>query len=355
MDMSDAAPARALGERPKGRAHEPFEGGPFEGERWELYRLLSDPTRLRLLALAAAEELAVSELAELLREGQPKVSRHASSLRDAGLLHGRKNGTWLLLRFAPGADADPVIRDAVEAGRQLCAADGTLDRVADVIEARDLATREFFARGGRAPRSGPPEELAVYLRALSPLIQPRGLVVDAGTGDGALLEVLAPVFDNVVALDRASAQIDLAKQRAAARNFRNVRFVCGEIDGPQVKKALKVKNRLARGADAVFASRVLHHAPIPSKAMENLVSLARPSTKKLGGGWVFVIDYEPHRDDAMREQQADLWPGFSQAELLQLAEQAGLCDRTHGRFPSSWCGEGPDRHVGWHWIAGRRA
>ncbi len=325
-------------------------------DRWELYRLLSDPTRLRVLALAATEELAVSELAELLRESQPKVSRHASALREAGLLHGRKNGTWLLLRLAPGAADDAVLADAVRTGSALIEADGTLERVCDVIAARDAATREFFARGGRAPRSGPPAELAAYLRLMSPLISPRDLVVDAGTGDGALLEVLAPVFSQVVALDRSAAQIGLAKQRATSRRFRNVRFVCGEIDGPEIKKALRTKTaRGVRGADAVFASRVLHHAAVPAKAMTSLVLLARRPNKQHLGGWVFVLDYEPHGDDAMRQQQADLWPGFDRSELQELAQDAGLSDLTHGRIPSSWCGEGPDRHVGWQWLAGRRA
>jgi ArsR family transcriptional regulator len=305
------------------------------------------------LALAATEELAVSELAELLRESQPKISRHASSLRDAGLLHGRKHGTWVLLRLAPGTEEDPVIADAVSTGTELCDNDGTLERVADVIAARDAATREFFARGGKAPRSGPPEELAAYLRAMSPLISPRDLALDAGTGDGALLEVVAPVFDNVVALDRSPAQLDLAKQRAASRRFRNVSFVCGELDGAEVRKAVKSKS--TKGADAVFASRMLHHAAVPSKAMAALVALTRRPTKQLGGGWVFLIDYEPHGDEAMREQQADLWPGFERAELEELARGAGLSDLTQGRIPSSWCGEGPDRHVGWQWLAGRRA
>src|SRR5215467_5473748 len=124
--------------------------------RWELYRLLAEPVRPRLLALAAAEELAVGELAELLREGQPKVSRHAAALRDAGLLVARRQGTWTLLRLASGADSDAVVADAVAAGLASCRADGTLARVDEVILARDEATREFFARGGRPARVGPP-------------------------------------------------------------------------------------------------------------------------------------------------------------------------------------------------------
>ena len=84
--------------------------------RWELYRLLADPVRPRLLALSSVEELGVGELADLLREGQPKISRHAAALRDAGLLVARRQGTWTLLRLAPGAAADPVVADAVSAG-----------------------------------------------------------------------------------------------------------------------------------------------------------------------------------------------------------------------------------------------
>src|SRR5689334_9123206 len=144
---------------------EPQSGAPRAGagtldpaSRWELYRLLADPVRPRLLALTSAEELGVGELAELLREGQPKISRHAAALRDAGLLSARRQGTWTLLRLAAGAADDPVVADAVTAGLASCRADGTLARVEEVIAARAEATREFFARGGRPARVGPPHE-----------------------------------------------------------------------------------------------------------------------------------------------------------------------------------------------------
>ena len=331
--------------------------------RWELYRLLSDPTRLRLLALTATEELAVSELAELLREGQPKVSRHAAALREAGLLHGRKQGTWLLLRLAPEAGADLVIADALTIGRELCRADGTLDRIGDLVAARDAATREFFARGGKAMRAGPPAELAAYLRAIAPLIESRGLAIDAGSGDGSLLEVLAPLFDHVIAVDRSQAQLDLARERACRRQFRNVSFVCGELDAATVRRACADAQRSttrrraprAQGADAVFAARVLHHAAVPARAFETLVSLARKPSTTAPGGAVLVLDYEAHRDEALREQQADLWLGFTPEELKVMAEGAGLCEIEHARLPGPWCGEGPDRHLNWQLLSGRRA
>ncbi len=97
--------------------------------RWQLYRLLSDPFRLRLLALAAEEELALGELADLLGESQPNLSRHAAPLRQAGLLAERRQGTRTLVRLDAAAKSDPVVCDALAAGRALCEKDGSLARI----------------------------------------------------------------------------------------------------------------------------------------------------------------------------------------------------------------------------------
>jgi ArsR family transcriptional regulator len=184
----------------------------------------------------------------------------------------------------------------------------------------------------------------------------RKVAVDAGTGDGALLEVLAPGFDRVVALDRSEVQLALAEERVRRRDLTNTELVCGEIDGPEVRKALARASgsRSASGACAVFAARVLHHAPVPAKAMWALVDLARPPRAAEPGGAVCVIDYEPHEDQAMSEQEADLWLGFDPADLRRFAEQAGLADISVRRLPNAWQGEGPDRHLVWQILTGRR-
>jgi ArsR family transcriptional regulator len=326
--------------------------GPDPAARWELYRLLADPVRPRLLALTSAEELGGGGGAARLHEGQPKISRHAAALRDAGLLVARRQGTWTLLRLAPGAGGDAVVADAVGAGLASCRADGTLARVEEVIRARDEATREFFARASRPLNVGPPAELAAYLAALAPLLPHRRLAVDVGTGDGALLEVLAPVFERVIALDRADAQIALAAERVRRRELGNVTLVRGEIDGPEVRAA--VRKAAPQGADVVFASRVLHHAPVPARAMAAIVELTRPARGGEPGGAVVVLDYEAHEDQALREQQADLWLGFEPRELKRLGKAAGLVDARWQRLPAAWQGEGPDRHLGWQLYVGFR-
>jgi ArsR family transcriptional regulator len=318
-------------------------------QRWELYRVLSEPVRLRLLALAADDELSIGELADLLGEGQPNVSRHAAALRQAGLLRDRREGTRTLVRVAAEAARDAVVADALSSGRALCEAEGSLARVAEVLRAREAAAHEFFSRPGKARVDGPPAEIGAYLAAIAPLLARRALAVDAGTGDGRLLEVLAPLYERVVAVDRSAAQLARARERCAARGFRNVQFIEAELDAEELMILLGREPGGAKaggGADAVFASRVLHHAPRPGQVVAQLASLCAP------GGSLVVLDYARHDDESMREQ-ADAWLGFEPSELRRFARTAGLDDVHVTKIPSSLCGDGPDRHLPWQALSAR--
>src|SRR6185437_586659 len=97
-------------------------------QRWELYRLLSEPIRLRLLAVASEEELSIGELVDVLGESQPNVSRHVATLKQAGLVALRREGTRALVSLRD--DGDLVVRDAIAAGRAMCESDGSLKRLA---------------------------------------------------------------------------------------------------------------------------------------------------------------------------------------------------------------------------------
>ncbi len=315
-------------------------------QRWELYRVLSEPVRLRLLALAAQEELGIGELAELLQESQPNVSRHATALRHAGLLRDRREGTRTLVRLADDAARDAVVSDALASGRSLCEQDGSLARVGDVVRMREAAAREFFARPAKVHVDAAPSEIGAYLAALAPLLPNRALAIDAGTGDGSLLEVLAPIYDRVVAVDRSDAQLARAKERVATRGFANVTFVQGELDGRELIRTVRQGKQV--GADAVFASRVLHHAPQPERVVAQLASLAAP------GGALVVLDYASHDDESMRAQ-ADTWLGFEAAELRRFARAASLVDAKVTSIPAPLCGEGPDKHLPWQVMVARKA
>jgi ArsR family transcriptional regulator len=119
----------------------------------------------------------------------------------------------------------------------------------------------------------------------------------------------------------------------------------GEFDGPSVLQMVRDRG----GADVVVAARVLHHAPKPAGAMNALYHLAKPQ-----GGSVCVIDYEAHDDQALCEQEADLWQGFDPETLRNFAEASGLSSITIRRLPRLWQGDGPDRNLVWQLMVGRR-
>jgi DNA-binding transcriptional ArsR family regulator len=312
------------------------------GARWELYRVLAEPIRLRILALVAEEELSIGELAELLAESHSNASRHTTALKQAGLVVSRREGTRILLRLAGEVAKDAVVIDALGSGRALCVADGSLGRIAAVLGARDAITREFFARPVHRDDRGPfAPELGAYLKALAPLIGDRRLAVDAGTGDGSLLDVLAPVFDRVVAIDREDVRIDMARRKVAQFGYANVTLLSCDLTSPAVRDAV------GPGASAVFASRMLHHAARPGHLVKDLAALAAP------GGAIVVVDYAPHDDDAMRNV-ADLWLGFWPDALKGFAEGAGLVDAMVTPIPRPLCGTGPDKHLPWQILVAKR-
>ncbi len=309
--------------------------------RWELYRLLSEPLRLRLLALCAEEELSVGELSELLGESQPQVSRNAAPLREAGLLALRKQGTRSFLQLAPDAGADPVVADALGSGHALVVGDGSLARVSALVAEREGPARAFFAaRGGDAAR---PVEMAPYVAAFAALLPRREVAIDAGTGDGGLLELLSPSFQRVLAFDRESTQVEHAAARVRERGLSNVEL--------RVAEPAQVSSEWAGTADVVFAVRMLHHAGKPAELVKTLAALCRAPCAWAPGGALVVVDYARHEDESMRNE-ADLWLGFEPAELTRFARAAGL--EVSAIVPLPPPAAGLDAHLPWQAMVARR-
>lgn len=313
--------------------------------RWDLYKVLGERQRLRLLALAAVEELSVGELAELLGESQPNVSRQLAPLRRLGLLAERKQGTRVLVQLERSVADDPVVADALRSGRALCEADGSLVRIPQLIGQRDAAAREFFSRTEPAPDPPRfPAEAPAYLRALSLLLPRRRLALDVGTGDGGLLDVLAPLFERVVGLDREAARLSQAQARIERRGYHHVSLMTVDVLEGSLSEVVEQHGL----SDVVIASRLLHHAPRPAEMVAALGRLLSPE------GTLLILDYAPHQDESLMREQADLWLGFSEAELRRYVQRAGLRTLTVADVPAIDCGRGPDSHLRWQVLAARR-
>ena len=75
---------------------------PFDMVR--LFAALADPTRLRLLNLMNGREVCVCYFVGILKQAQPKISRHLAYLRRAGIVGARREGKWMHYRIERPSD-----------------------------------------------------------------------------------------------------------------------------------------------------------------------------------------------------------------------------------------------------------
>jgi ubiquinone/menaquinone biosynthesis C-methylase UbiE len=292
-----------------------------------VFRVFSDPTRIRILALLEREELAVQEIMEVLGMAQSRVSRHLAILREAGLLEDRRDGTFVFYRFIPPQNAP--WRDAWALVVENLRGDATAERdaaaLARAMESRSERTRSFFDSVGPewdALRKVFNDD-ALRARAVSRLIDPNLVVADIGTGTGILAIELARLGTRVIAVDHSSRMLDAARAKTADEPLLEIDFRHGEASQLPISYS---------EIDAAFAHMVLHHLPSPSDAIAEMARVVKP------GGAVVVVDFVPHQHEWMREELGVSWLGFSAEEIESWFSAVSLCDfrlEEHARFASS--------------------
>jgi DNA-binding transcriptional ArsR family regulator len=311
--------------------------------RWGLYRLLADPSRLRILALTAEHELTVGELSEVLGDSQPNVSRQAASLRQGGLIGERRQGRHSYVRLSEAWSLDAVVSDAVSEGRRLCTEEGRLDQLEAVVARRVLRSRDessLSERGWEKLRLA--SELPVYVLAVGQITVERELAVDASTEDGAMLDVLAPFFRRVVAVEQSPTKLEHAERRIVRRGYHNVDLVCGDIVD------LQATGRLRPEANAVFAARVASQATSRRSTFAALAALLGP------GGQLVVADQLHPGDETASRRELDHREGFTKRELLELVAAAGLTQPIWRDVPPGFGGCGLDGQCPWQLLRATR-
>lgn len=280
--------------------------------RADLFRLLGDEDRLRLLALCAEEELTVGELAQLLGESQPQVTKKTQPLREVGLLASRRDGTRTLLKTDVESDPrDAVIAAALEEGRSLCSKDGSLAKVPRVIAAREELSRRLFETPAQDTPAPAADSALAWAGLLAPLLPGRALAVDIGTGEGTLLPLLSPLYERVIAVDRSAARLARCSANIASWGLPNVRLREGSVDDAALVQEIGAR------ADLVVMGRVLVHASRPQDVIAAAARLLHP------GGHLAIVDYLPHDDESLREQ-GHVWLGFEPNKLRTWLEAAKL-------------------------------
>lgn len=285
-------------------------------------RALADPTRLRIMRLLSAMELAVGELAQVLGQSQPRVSRHVRILCDAGLAERRKEGAWVFLRSGIGPDRAPPLGaqaagllDVAERDDAQFAARCAEDRrhLSAIRAAREATSAAYFARHAAewdTLRSlHTPDEPVEAALASALGGQDLGRMLDVGTGTGRMAELFADHALHVTGLDKSPEMLRIARTRLQDLPANRHALVQGDFTQLPFDGA---------AFDTVLFHQVLHYAQDPGAVLAEAARVTRE------GGRIAVVDFAAHDREELRVQHAHARLGFSDEQMLALLTDAGF-------------------------------
>lgn len=270
-------------------------------------KLLSDPTRLRILMLLDRESLSVAELQEVLGMGQSRISTQLSQLKAARLVEDQRSGKNNIYRVSADMQLMEVAR---------LAADEVPEMEADIAGLRHLLrkrrdrTRTYFDElAGRFGKDYVPgRSWKALAEALLRMLNYR-VVADLGAGEGTLSQLLAQRAEHVIAIDSSPKMVEFGTELAKRHGLENLEYRMGDIESPPIDDT---------SVDLAIFSQALHHADSPVMAVREAFRVLRP------GGRLVVLDLLQHNFEAARELYADRWLGFSEAGLAGMLEEAGF-------------------------------
>lgn len=302
-----------------------------------MLRAAGDPTRLRLLLLLRQAELTVSELIEIVGQSQPRVSRHLKLLGEAGLVERFKEGSWVFCRAADrGTGAE--LGAAIAALADPAAQEADKARLEHVRKERAATAAAYFKanaaeweriRALHAPEKDVEAAISRHLTAA-----PIQNFLDAGTGTGRMLELIAPHASRAIGIDVSPDMLAIARDRLLRENIQNAQVRLGDTYRLPFPNGSAGSNGAAgTGFDVVLFHQVLHYLDDPGTAVGEAARVMAP------GGKLLIADFASHKEEFLRDEYAHRRLGFSDKEVEGWFAAAGLAAAGTEAIASNGAGE----------------
>ena len=279
---------------------------------WDILKILSDPTRLRLLALVLREELSVAELQEILGMGQSRISSQLALLRTVNLVSDRRDGkkAFYSLRTNLPPKTLGVIKAAIESVEDSVPITDDRENLARILQKRRRTQEQYFNLiAGRLGKNYCPGRSWEAIGHLALRLTPAIDIADLGAGEGLLSQLLANRARQVWCIDNSPRMVEVGTELARKNDLANLSYKLGDIEHVPLPD---------RSVDLAILSQALHHAQHPEAAIREAFRILRP------GGQVLVLDLNEHTFEKARELYADVWLGFSESVLHGFLTKAGF-------------------------------
>lgn len=272
-------------------------------------KLISDPTRLRILSLLERDSLTVAELQEILGMGQSRISTQLSQLKTEGLVDDARAGKNNLYSAKIPSELAMVVSHAVSEIPEIPADNLALQHILN--KRKDDARAYFDELAGRFGKDYVPgRSWKALAEALIKSLNYRH-VADLGAGEGTLSQLLAQRAEKVIAVDLSPKMVEYAQSLAHKNGLHHLEFRIGDIENPPIDGGT---------IDLAILSQALHHAENPQRAIDAAHRILK------SGGRIIILDLLKHTFTEARELYADRWLGFSESQLAAMLKKSGFTD-----------------------------
>lgn len=272
-------------------------------------KLISDTTRLRILALLGQDAISVAELQEILGMGQSRISTQLSQLKAAGLVTDERAGKNNVYSACLPSELSAIVSHAIAEIPETSADNLALQHI--LSKRKDYARAYFDELAGRFGKDYVPgRSWKALAEALIKSLNYRN-VADLGAGEGTLSQLLAQRAEKVIAVDLSPKMVEYAQSLAHKNGLYNLEFRIGDIESPPIDNG---------SIDLAILSQALHHAENPQRAIDAAHRILKP------GGRVIILDLLKHTFSEARELYADRWLGFSESQLASMLKKSGFTE-----------------------------
>ena len=278
-------------------------------------KALGEETRLRIMSLLAHSELNVQDIAVILGQSQPRISRHLKLLDDSGLIRRIREGNWVYCKLNHNTDFIKLIHlidNKVFTSDEKIQLD--LLRLKELKDQRQIESIDYFNRIARD------WDQISKLHVNSDHIEKNIIdilrdrnhykkIIDFGTGTGRMLEILDGYYNEAVGIDNNHHMLSIARSRIDALELKKC-----EIRYSDITKTLFSSNSV----DLIIIHQVLHYFDNPSDVIKEASRLLKIN------GEVFIVDFSSPSIELLRSKLSHRRLGFSSDQMNELFEKNNI-------------------------------
>jgi DNA-binding transcriptional ArsR family regulator/ubiquinone/menaquinone biosynthesis C-methylase UbiE len=298
----------------------------FDKNKLKIFAALSDSSRIRIVSILSKGELSVQDIALILGQSQPRVSRHIRILEDANLIIKNKEGGWVFCKLNRNQEIEKIIDfvcERKESDKDLSSID--FKRLLELQHNRVQVANDFFYNQYKDQyyidsinkyNDQSIDEQIVGILSKNIKI-PFNNLIDLGTGSGKILSLLSKLSNNCIGVDNNHSILKMARARICESELSNCEIRYGDITKLDLAK---------ESADLTILHQVLHYFDNPDSLIEEAVKLLRKDK------YILIVDFEKHQNEFLRKDFSHRRLGFHDEQIIEMFNRFGckLIDKTKG-------------------------